>query len=109
MDKTKRVLTFENDWGIGSDQHSAGSGTTSRSGGTFSVDSNIAGEDDGVSPIPRRRLDPVDGIENCRCGAIAGVLAIDTLNIIVAGLREQVHEGGLDRFGLVDDGLSADF
>ena len=88
IDRTKRLLTFENDWGVGSDQHGAGSGATSRPGGTLSVDSNVTGEDDGVSSVPGRRLDPVDGVENCGCGAIAGVLAIDTLNIIVAGLGE---------------------
>ena len=108
MHRTKRLLTFENDRGVGSNQHSTGSSTTSRPGGTLSVDGNVTGEDNGVSPIPGRRLDPVDGVENCGGGAIAGVLAINPLNIIVAGLREKVHEGGLDGFGLVDDGLSAD-
>jgi len=88
MDRTKRLLTFENDRGVGTDQHGTGSSTTSRPGGTLSVDGNVTGEDDGVSSIPRRRLDPVDGVKNSRCGAVAGVLAIDALNIIVAGLCE---------------------
>ena len=103
----KVKLTFENDWGVGPDQHSAGSGTTSRPSRTLGVDGDIAGKDDGVPPIPGSRLDPVDGIEDGSGGTIAGILAVDTFDVIIAGLCEKVHKGGLDRFGLVDDGLSA--
>lgn len=103
------TLTFENDWGIGSDQHSASPGTTSRPGRTLGIDGNVTGEDDGVSSIPGRRLDPVDGVENSGSGAIAGILAVDTLDIVIARLRKKVHKGSLDGFRLVDDGLGADF
>ena len=109
MHRTKRLLTFENDRGVGSNQHSTGSSTTSRPGRTLSVDGNVTGEDDGVSSIPGRRLDPVDGVENGGSGAIAGVLAVNTLDIVIARLRKKVHKGSLDGFRLVDDGLGADF
>ena len=103
------MLTFKNNRGVGSDQHGASSGTASGSGGALGIDGNVSGEDDGVPSIPGRRLDPVDGVENCSGGAIARVLAIDTLDIIIARLCEKVHKGSLDGFGLVDDGLRADF
>ena len=101
--------TFENDRGVRSDQHGAGSSATRGSCGALCVDSDVTGEDDGVPSVPGRRLDPIDSVENGGGGAIAGVFAIDALNIVVARLGEKVHEGCLDRFGLVDDGLGADF
>jgi len=105
----KYILTFENYRGVGSDQQRTGSGTTCGSCGTLGIDGNITGEDDGVSSVPGRGFDPVDSVEECSSGAVAGVFAVDTLDIIVARLCKKIHKGGLDGFGLVDDGLSADF
>ena len=82
--KFKRKLTFKNDWSVGSDQHGAGSSTTGGSCGTLGIDSDVTGEDDSISSVPGIRLDPVDCVENCGGGAIAGVFVIDTLDIVVA-------------------------
>ena len=100
-------LTFKNDWSIRPDQHGTGPGTTCGSCGTLGVDSDVTGEDDGVPSVPGRGLDPVDCVEDGGSGAIAGILAIDTLDVVIARLCEKVHKGGLDRFGLVDDGFGA--
>lgn len=104
----KRTPTFKNDRGVGSDQHGTGSSTTRGSGGTLGVDGNVTGEDDRVPSVPGRRFDPIDRVENCGSGTITSVLAVNTLNVKVARVGEKVHEGRLDRFGLVDDGLGAD-
>lgn len=107
--KFKRELTFKNDRGIRSDQHSTSSSTTGRPCRTFGVDSNVSGEDNGVSSVPASRLNPVDCVEDSGGGAIAGIFAIDTLDVEVTRLCEKLHEGRLDGLGLVNDSLSADF
>jgi len=60
-----------------------------------------------MTTIPRARFNPVDGIEEGSCSAIAGVLRVDTFDVEVTRLGEQVHERGLHALGLVDDGFSA--
>lgn len=92
----KNRLTFKNNRGIGSDQHRTSSRTTRGPCGTFSVDGNVTGEDDSVPSVPGRRFDPVDCVENCGGGAIASVLAVNTLNVEVARVSEEVHKDGLD-------------
>ena len=108
MGEEKKTLTFENDGGVGSDQHGTGSGTTSGSCGTLGVDGNVTCEDDGVPAVPGRRFDPVDGVKDGGGGTVASVFAVDTLDVKVSRLGEKVHEGRLDGFGLVDDGLGTD-
>ena len=107
VERQKR-LTLKDQRGIGANQDGARACTTDGAGTAFCVDSDVAGEDDGVAAVPAAALDPVDGIEGGVGGAVARVLGVEALDVVVAGGGEEVHEDGLDRLGLVDDGLSAD-
>jgi hypothetical protein len=101
-------LTLEDQRSIRPNQHCTSSSTSRRPRRSLSVDSDVSTEDDGVSSVPRRRLDPVNGVEEGGSRTVAGVLGVDTLNVGVAVGLEEVHEDGLDRLGLVDDGLGTD-
>ncbi len=57
------ILTFENNGSIWTDEQSTGTGAANRSGTAFSIDSNVTCEDYSIATIPRRALNPVDGIE----------------------------------------------
>lgn len=102
-----RRLTVKNNRGIGSDEHGTGTSTSSGTSSALRIDSNIATDYNSITAIPRARFNPVDGIEEGSCTAVAGVLRVNTLDVEVARLGEQVHERGLHAFGFVDDGFSA--
>ena len=99
--------TVKHDGCIGTNEDSTGTSSTGRSGSTLSVHSDVTGNDDSVATVPGVGLHPVDGVEEGSSTTVAGVLGVDTLNVEVAGLSEEVHEGSLDGLGLVNDGLSA--
>lgn len=99
------MLTFKYQGGARSDEYGAGTGTTSRASTSFSVDCDITCENNRIATIPRRTLNPIYSVENSSCGAITSVDVIDTFNIAVSGLFEELHKNGLDRFGLVNDGF----
>lgn len=102
------VNGFHDKRSIGTDQGGESTGTTDGSRTTFCVNGDITGEDDGVSSVPRFRLNPVDGVEEGGGGTVACVLGVDTLDIGVSGFGEEVHQDSLDGLGLVDDGLCTD-
>lgn len=104
----REALTLKDDGRVRSNEHSHTTGSSSGSGRALRVDGNVTGEHDGVSSVPRGRLDPVDGVEERGRSSIAGVLGVDTLNVGVTVRLEQVHKNGLDRLGLVNDGLGSD-
>lgn len=83
--------------GVGSDQDGDGTGTTGGTGGALGVGGDISSDDNGEATVPGGGLDPVDGVENGSGTTVAGVLGVDTLNIVVAGLLEEGHQDGLDR------------
>lgn len=97
---------LDDDGGVRADKHGNGTSTTSRAGSTLGVESNVAGNDNGVTTIPGRGLDPVDRVEEGVGTTIAGVDGVDTLEVGV--VAKQLHENRLDRLGLVEDGFSAD-
>jgi hypothetical protein len=99
-------LTFEDQWSVGPDEERNGPCTPCWPGSTFGIDGNVAGDDNGPAAVPRARLDPIDRIEEGRGPAIAGVLRVDAFDVVVA--MEEVHEDGLGRLRLVDDGFCAD-
>ena len=100
-------LTFEDHRRVGADEDSNSAGTTCRASSALGVDGDVTSNNDSVATIPRAGLDPVDGVEERGGRAVARVFRVDTLDVVVAGLSEEVHESRLDRLGLVDDGLSA--
>ena len=101
-------LTLNDQGSVGANQHGASTHSTDRSGGTLLVDSNITAHDDGVSSVPRLALDPVDTVEESSGGTVTSVLVVDTLDIVVAGRGEEVHEEGLGGLGFVNQGLGSD-
>lgn len=102
------MLTFKYQRCARSDEYGTGTGTTSRTSTSFSVDCDITCENNRIATIPRRTFDPVYSIENGSCGAITSVDVIDAFNVAVSSLFEKLHKNGLDRFSLVDDGFSTD-
>ena len=100
---------LHNKRGIGANEHGNAASTTGGTGVALGVERDVASDNDGVTAIPSRRLNPVDGVEQSVGAAIARVHCVNTLNVVVAALLEQLHEDGLDRFGLVEKGLSTDF
>ena len=91
------------------DEHSARTSTTSRASRASSVNGNVTADNEGIAAVPAAALDPVDGVEEGRRAAVAGILGVDALDVVVASLLKEVHEDGLGSFGLVDDGLCANF
>lgn len=84
---------------------------TSSAGGTgiaLRVQGNVTSHNNGVTAVPRRRLDPVDAVEQGVGSTVAGVHRIDTLDVVVATLFEELHQDRLDRLGLVKERLGAD-
>ena len=67
-----------------------------------------ASDNDGVTTVPSRRLNPVDGVEQSVGATVARIHCVNTLNVVVAALVEQLHKNRLDRLRLVEQGLSAD-
>jgi hypothetical protein len=100
-------LTVKDNRCVWSNEYGTCTSTTSGSSGTLGVYGDITAYDNSIASIPRTRLDPVNGIEKCSCSAVASVLGINTLDVEVARLGEEVHEGCLNRLGLVDDGFGA--
>lgn len=105
---TLAQLTLDNQGGVGANKHGASTHTTDRTSRTLLVDSNVTGEHDGVSAVPGFTLHPVDGVEESGGGAVASVLGVDTLDIVVTGSVEEVHEDGLGGLGFVNQGLGSD-
>lgn len=99
--------TLEYKRSVGSDQDGTGTGSTSGTGGTLGVDRDVTAEDDGVAAVPAAGLDPVDGVEEGGGRTVAGILGVDALNVRVAIALEKRHQDGLDRLGLIDDGLGS--
>jgi hypothetical protein len=96
---------LSNDRGVGADQESDSSSTTSGASIALGVESNITGNDDSIATVPSGRLNPVDGVENSVGTTVASVDSVDTLDVGV--VTKQLHKHTLDRLGLVEEGLGA--
>lgn len=102
------LASFDGQGGVGTDEHGYAASATSGTGIALLVQCDVASHHNGVPAVPRRGLDPVYAVEECICAAVAGVYRVHTLNVVVAGLLEQLHQDGLDRLGLVEERLGAD-
>ena len=102
------ALTLNDQRRVGADQQGASAHTPDGSGAALLVNGDITAHDNRVSSVPRLALDPVDAVEERGGGAVTGVLVVDTFNVVVAVLGEEVHEQGLGGLGLVDQGLGSD-
>jgi len=91
------------DRGVGADQHSDGTGTTSGAGIALGVESDITGNDNSIAAVPSGRLNPVNGVENSVGTTVAGVNGVDTLDVGV--VAKKLHKNTLDRLGLVEKSL----
>jgi hypothetical protein len=94
---------------VGADEHGDTAGSTGRASIALLVERDVAGDNNGVTTVPRRGLDPVDAVEQGVGAAVAGIDRVHTLDVVVAGLVEQLHQDGLDRLGLVEERLGTDF
>lgn len=100
---------LHNNGSVGADEHGNAASTAGRTGVALGVQRDVASDNDCVTAIPSRGLDPVDGVEQRVGATVARVHCVNTLNVVVAALLEQLHENGLDRLGLVEERLGADF
>lgn len=98
---------LEDDRGIGADDHSNAASSTSGTGSTSGIQSNITANHDGITAIPGGGLDPVDAVEDSVGATVAGVDVIDTLDVGVSVGSEKLHENRLHGLGLVQKGLGA--
>lgn len=102
---TKSLL--HHNWRIRANQHGDHTGATGWARGTLGVQGDIASNNQSISSIPSRRLDPVDGIKD---GVGATVASIDSINALDVGVvTEELHKNRLDGLGLVENGLGTDF
>lgn len=100
---------LEDDGRIGTDEEGNAASTASRAGISLLVESNVTSDNNRVAAVPSGGLNPVDSVENSVSAAVAGVHGIDTLDVGVAGLSEELHKHRLDGLGLVEQSLGADF
>ena len=77
---------------VRANEHGNAASTTSGPGSALAVEGNVTSNDNGVAAVPRRGLDPVDGVEKSVGAAVAGVDSIHTLNVGVAGGLEKLHQ-----------------
>jgi len=82
---------------------------TSRTRVAFLVESNIAGNHNGITAVPRRGFYPVDRVEESVCAAVTSIHSINTFNVCISSLLEQLHEHRLNRLRFVENSLGADF
>jgi hypothetical protein len=94
--------------GVRANEHGNATSTTGGAGIALGVQRDIASDNDGITTIPSGRFDPVDRVEQSVGATVARIHCVNTLNVVVAALVEQLHENRLDRLGLVEQGLSAD-
>lgn len=102
------LASVHDNWRVGANKHGHASGSASRAGGALGVKGNVSCDDDGVTAVPARGLDPVDRVEQGVCAAVAGVYRVDTLDVVVARLLKQLHQDRFHRLGLVQQRLGAD-
>jgi hypothetical protein len=101
------VLTLEDQWGVGANQHGTSTHTTDWSRTSLLVDGNITAHDNRISAIPRLALDPVDTVEKSSGGTVTSVLVVDTLDVVITSRGKEVHEESLGSLGLVNQGFSS--
>lgn len=101
--------SIHDNWGVGADEHGYAASTTSGTGVALLVESDVASNNNSVTAIPCRGFDPVDRVEERVCSTVAGVHGVDTLDVVVARLLEELHEDRLDRLGLVEQSFGANF
>ena len=102
---TPAESSLDDHWRIGTDQHGDSASSSGWAGIALGIERDVSGHDDGVPPIPRGRLNPVEGVEDGVGAAVAGIDGVHALDIGV--VAEQLHKDGLDGLGLVEDGLRA--
>jgi hypothetical protein len=107
-DVTATETRLEHDRGIRADQHGNGTSTTGGAGSSLGIEGNVSADNNGISAIPGRRLNPVDAVEYSVGTTIASIDGVDTLNVGVSMRGKQLHQHRLDRLGLVKKGLCAD-
>lgn len=92
--------------GVRADEHGNAASTTGRTSVALGVESDVASDDNGVTAVPGRRLDPVDGVEEGVGATVASIDGVNTFNALV--VIEELHEDRLDGLGLVENGLGTD-
>lgn len=91
---------------VGSDDQRHDTRTTGGPSIALGVESNVSGDDNAVTAVPARGLDPVHRVEDGAGASVAGIDGVDALDVGV--VAEQLHEHRLDRLGLVQESLRAD-
>lgn len=97
---------LDNDGSIGADEQSDSTSATSRTSVALGVESNVTSNNNTITAVPGRGLDPVDSVENGVGATVAGVDSVDTLDVGV--VAKKLHKDGLDRLGLVEQSLGTD-
>ena len=98
---------FQHDRSVWSHKHGHTPCTPCRSRVTLLIQCNVSGYHDGISAIPARRLDPVDGVEEGIRPTVACIDGIDPFDIGVARRSKQLHQHRLDRLGFVEKRFGA--
>jgi hypothetical protein len=105
---TATETRLEHNRGIGANQHGHGTSTTSGAGSSLGIEGNVTADNNGISAVPGRRLNPVDAVEYSVRTTVASIDGVDTLNVGVSMRSKKLHQHRLDRLGLVKKGLCAD-
>lgn len=83
---------LEDEGSVWTDEESHTACTAGWTGIAFLVEGNVASYHDCVTAIPRRRLDPVDRVEDGVCTTVASIHGVNAFHICVSSLLEQLHE-----------------
>lgn len=100
LERQRRIWAYE---------HGHASGAASRSRVALFVERDVASHNNGVTAVPRGRLDPVESVEERVGTTIASVHSVNALNVRITAGLEELHKHRLDGFGLVEEGFGADF
>lgn len=105
---TATETRLEHNRGVRANQHGHGTSTTSGAGSSLGIEGNVTADNNGISAVPGRRLNPVDAVEYSVGTTVASIDGVDTLNVGVSMRSKKLHQHRLDRLGLVKKGLCAD-
>lgn len=82
--------SFDDQRGVGANQHNKGSATSSRTSRSSFVDGNVGSNDESESAVPSAAFNPVESVKKGIGSSITSIDVVGTLNSISTGFNKNV-------------------